>query len=123
MNASQKQKARKTALDKTRQYKHAFKRATITYARDKEKGKDGLSAKSVCMLIKEAFQVDLCPRTIQKKVKSGDIGISLLRRGPKGIMDELQFKNLCVAAESYVVINQKNGNPREGMYRKLRACI
>jgi hypothetical protein len=30
MNANQKQKARKVALDKMRHYKHTFKRATIT---------------------------------------------------------------------------------------------
>ena len=68
-----------------------------------------MSAKGVCRLIKEAFKVDLCPRTIQKIVKSGDIGLSLLRRGPKGMMDKLHFKNLSVVAESYVVINQNSG--------------
>jgi hypothetical protein len=67
MNASQKQKARKAALDKMHQYKHTFKLATITYAQEKGKGKDELPAKRVCMLIKEVFKVDLCPRTIQKK--------------------------------------------------------
>jgi hypothetical protein len=59
---------------------------------EKGKGKDGLLAKGVCTLIKKAFKVDLCPRTIQKKVKSGDTGISPLRRGPKGMMDKLHLK-------------------------------
>ena len=123
MNANQKQKAHKAGLDKMRHYKHTFKRATITYAREKEKGKGGLSAKEVCRLIKEVFNVNLCPRTIQKKVKSGDIGLSPLRSGPKGMMDELHFKNLCIAAESYVVINQNSGNLHECTFRKLCAHI
>jgi hypothetical protein len=109
MNANQKQKQHKAALDKMHHYKYAVKHATITYTQEKGKGKDGLSAKGMYRLIKEAFKVDLCPRTIQKKVKSGDIGLSPLRSGPKGMMDELHFKNLCIAAESYVVINQNSG--------------
>jgi hypothetical protein len=123
MNDSQKQKVRKAALDKMRLYKHAFKRATILYEQEKGKGKDGLLAKGVCMLIKEVFKVDLCPRTIQKKVKSGDIGVSLLRRGTKGMIDKIHFKNLCIAAESYIIINQNSGNLCECTYRKLCACI
>jgi hypothetical protein len=75
------------------------------------------------MMIKEAFKVHLCPRKIQKKLKSGDIGISPLRRGPKGVMDKLHFKNLCVAAESYIIINQNSGNSRKCTYRKLCALI
>jgi hypothetical protein len=123
MNANQKQKARKVVFDKMHCYKHAFKRVTITYTREKRKGKDGLSAKGVCRLIKEEFKVNLCPRAIQKKVKSGDIGLFQLRRGPKGMMDKIHFKNLCIAAESYVVINQNSGNLHECTFRKLRACI
>ncbi len=115
--------ARKVGLDKMRHYKHAFKRATITYAREKGKGKGGLSAKGVCRLIKEAFKVDLCPRTIQKKVESGYINLSPLRHGPKGMMDKLHFKILCIAAESYVVINQNSGNLHECLFRKLCVCI
>ncbi len=91
MNANQKQKARKAQLDKMRHYKNAFKCATITYAREKGKGKGGLSAKGVGNLIKEAFKVDLCPRTIQKKGKSGDIGLSPLSHGPKGMINELHL--------------------------------
>jgi hypothetical protein len=100
-----------------------LKCATITYAQEKGKGKDGLSAKAVCRLIKEAFKVDCCPRTIQKKEKSGGIGLFPLRCGLKGMMDELQFKHLCIAAESYVVINQNSGDSRECTFRKLCARI
>ncbi len=77
----------------------------------------------MCRLIKEVFNVDLCPRTIQKKVKSGDIGLSPLRCGLKGMMDKLHFKNLSVVAESYVVISQNSGNSRECTFRKLLARI
>jgi hypothetical protein len=69
MTAAQKQKACTARLNEKRHYKNAFKRATITYAREKAKGKNGLSAKRVCDLMKEAFQVDLYPRTIQKKLR------------------------------------------------------
>jgi len=46
----------------------------------------------------------------QKKVKAGKIGCSPLRCGPKGNIPELHYKNLCAAYESFVTINQINGN-------------
>ncbi len=33
-----------------------------------------------------------------------------LRRGPKGNIPELHYKNLCAAFESFITINQINGN-------------
>ncbi len=77
----------------------------------------------MCSLIKEAFKVNLCPRTFQKKVKSGDIGLSLLSCSPKEMMDKLHFKLLCIAAKSYIVINQNSGNSHECTFRKLCAHI
>jgi hypothetical protein len=56
-------------------------------------------------------------------VKSGDISISPLRRGPKEMISKLYYKNFYMAAESYVVINQNNGNMRKCMFRRLCARI
>jgi hypothetical protein len=67
MNTNQKQTACKARLDKMHHYKHTFKRAIITNVQEKAKEKDGLSAKGVCNIIKEVFNVNLYPRTIQKK--------------------------------------------------------
>ena len=76
-----------------------------------EKGKDdGMSARIVAGLIRNDFEISLCPRTIQKKVKEDEIGCSPLRRGPKGNIPELHYKNLCAAYESFVMINQIKGN-------------
>jgi hypothetical protein len=65
----------------------------------------------------------LCPRTIQKKVKEDEIGCSPLRRGPKGNIPELHFKNLCTAFESFVTINQLNGNMRVCSTKKYGPLI
>jgi hypothetical protein len=46
------------------------------------------------------------------KAKEGEIGCSPLRRGPKGNIPELHYKNLCTAFELFVTINQLNGNMR-----------
>jgi hypothetical protein len=51
------------------QYNKAFKHATIAYAREKAKGKSGMPARMVTEIVRNEFKVNLCPRTIQKKVK------------------------------------------------------
>jgi hypothetical protein len=62
------QMRRKAAFEKKKEYNTAFKRATIVYAREKGKD-DGMSARTVADLIRNDYGIDLCPRTIQKKVK------------------------------------------------------
>ena len=62
------QMRRKAAFEKKKEYTTAFKRATIVYAREKGKD-DGMSARTVADLIRNDYGIDLCPRTIQKKVK------------------------------------------------------
>jgi hypothetical protein len=77
----------------------------------REKGKDdGMPARIVADLISNDCGISLCPRTIQKKVKAGNIRYSPLRRGPKGNIPEPHYKNLCAAYESFATINQINGN-------------
>ncbi len=100
---------RKAAFEKKKEYNTAFKCATIVCAREKGKD-DGMSARIVAGLIQNDCEISLCPRTIQKKVKEDEIGCSPLRCGPKGNIPELHYKNLCAAYESFVTINQINGN-------------
>jgi hypothetical protein len=83
------------------------------YARQWEKP-DGMSAQEVVDLIKNETGVELSWRTIQQKVKDGNVGTSPLQRGAKGNIPERHYRNLCIAYESYVTINQLNG--------KLHAC-
>ncbi len=61
-------------------------------------------------LIRVDTGVELCVRTVQKKVKEGEIGCSPLRGGPKGNIPERHYNNLLMAFESFVCINQIDGN-------------
>ena len=101
----------KTALEKKKEYNTAYKCVTVVYAQEKGKD-DGMSARVVADLIRNDCGISLCPQTIQQKVKAGKIGCSPLRRGPKGNIPELHYKNLCAAYESFVTINRINGNMR-----------
>jgi hypothetical protein len=105
------QMRRMAALEKKKEYNTAFKRATVVYTREKGKD-DGMSARRVADLIRNDCEISLCPRTIKKKVKAGIIGCSPLRRGPKGNILKLHYKNLCAACKSFVTINQINSNMR-----------
>ena len=107
------------ALEKKKEYNTAFKHATILYAREKGKN-DGMSARIVTDLIRNDCWISLCPRTIQK-VKEGKIRCSPLRCGPKGNIPELHYKNLCAAYESFVTINQINGNMQMCSAKKIRS--
>ncbi len=69
-----------------------------------------MSAWAVVELIRIDSHVQLCARKIQQKVKKGEIGCSLLRQGTKGNIPELHYKNLCMTFESFICINQLNGN-------------
>jgi hypothetical protein len=53
-------------------------------------------------------------------VKEGKIGCSPLRRGPKGNIPELHYNNICVAFESFVTINQINGDMCTSSGKKYR---
>ena len=94
----------------------------FVYAWEKGKG-DGMSSRTVAELIQNDCGISLCPRTIQKKVKEGKIGCLPLRRGPKGNIPELHYNNLCAAFESFVTINQTNGNMRTCSGKKYGPLI
>ena len=65
------------ALENKRLYSTAFKHATVVYAREKAKGKDGMSARSTAELISKQNKVSLSARSILQKVKEGNIVESL----------------------------------------------
>jgi hypothetical protein len=71
-----------------------------------------MSARMVTEIVRIEFKVNLCPQTIQTKVKDGAVGFSPLRRGPKGVIPEHHFNNLCIAFETFTRVNQMNGNTR-----------
>ena len=79
-----------------------------------------MSARMVTEIVRNEFKVNLCPRTIQKKVKDGAVGVSPLRRGPKGFIPEHHFNNLCIAFETFLRINQMNGNTRVLATKRVR---
>jgi hypothetical protein len=71
------------ALKRKHGYKITFKYASSVYVREKAK-KGGMAGFSVSKIIKKEFNVNLSAQTIQRQIKSGDIGTSPIRRGSKG---------------------------------------
>ncbi len=65
------------------------------------------------------FSVDLSARTIQDAVSKGRIGVSPLRRGPRGSIPDVHYKNLCLTFESFLAINQDNRDERVRARKKL----
>ena len=61
-------------------------------------------------------------RTVTRYVSAGMIGVSPKRRGPEGNMPEKSLKILVRATESYIRINQGNGNGTV-IKRKSLVCI
>jgi hypothetical protein len=118
MTGAATQSSQKAQVEDKKLYNHAFKRATNTHDLEKQK-KGGLSGKCVTELIKNEFKVELCTRSVQKYMKNGCIGVSPQKRGLKGKIDKLYYKNLCLAFESFIVINQNNGDARIQTYKKL----
>ena len=110
------------AISKKKEHNAAFKRATIMYDCERKKV-DGLSARSVVELIRLDTDVQLCARTIQKKVKEGEIGVSPLRQGPKGNIPDRHYINLCMAFKSFVTINQLNSNVRVLAPKRLAPLV
>ena len=111
------------AAQKKKEHNAAFKRATIMYDLERKKGDGGMLARDAVELIQSDTNVQLCVRTIQKKVKEGEIGVSPIRRGPKGNIPECHYTNLCMAFKSFVTINQLNGNVRVLSQKRLAPLL
>jgi len=118
MTAHGAQTVRQAQNEKLSNYKIAFKDATTVYSREKEK-KGGIWAQDVSDLIKNQFKESISSRTIQQNVKNGQVGSSPIQCGPKGSIPEIHYKNLLMAFESFVVINQLNGMAWETRHKKL----
>jgi hypothetical protein len=118
MTGSAAQSMQTARLHEKKKYNHAFKWATIVYAWEKQK-KGGLSARGVTELVKNKYNMDVCPRTVQVYIKKGNIGMLPQRRGPKGENDDRHYKNLCLAFESFVAIQNINDNPHKQTYKIL----
>eukprot|EP00804_Cyclotella_cryptica_P006359 CCRYP_010185-RA/>CCRYP_010185-RA protein AED:0.27 eAED:0.27 QI:0/0/0/1/0/0/3/0/273 len=87
--------------------KAAYKKATTIY--DSEKT-EGLSAKQVSQLVLGEFGVEIKPRTIQRAIQEGRIGVSPKKMGPQGYLPPKTFDHLTTAFESYIKIMQLNGH-------------
>ena len=118
MTAHGSQTVRQAQNEKLSNYKIAFKHATTVYSREKEK-KGGMSAQDVSDLIKNQIKESISAQMIQRNVKNGQVGSSPIRRGPKGSIPEINYKNLLMAFKSFVVINHLNGMVRETRHKKL----
>ena len=101
-----------TVVNERRKVNEAFKRATIMYSHEREKGDEGMSSGAVAEIIEKEIGVKISKSTIQKKVKARNVGTSPLRWGPKGHIPPLHYCNLCLAYESFITTNQLNGMMR-----------
>ena len=70
-NAAQEVRARQ--LDEKRKVSDALKRATMMYHRERQKTDGGMSAQEVADKIEEDTGVKVSKRTIQHKVKNGNV--------------------------------------------------
>ena len=124
MTGAVKQKARAEKKAASVHASKAHKHATAWYAREKEKGKGGLSAAAVAKKTKEQYDgVGPSTRSIQKYVKAGLIGVSPKKKGPEGNIIEYAFQTLCIAFHSFVAIHQINGKGGELNRKRLRDRI
>jgi hypothetical protein len=117
------QMARARKLEEKRKVSDAFKRATRMYHREQQKTDGGMSAQAVADAIEKDTGVKVSKRTIQYKVKNGNVGSSPLRRGPKGNIPNRAYRDLCLAYESYITINQLNGQMRNCKPKKVGALL
>lgn len=114
--ATAKQLLRRSKMKAKKKYNHIFKKATSLYKA--EKG-NGMSASTVSDLFLEKYKIKICPRKIQRYVKKNVTGVSPIRRGPQGNINPLVYKNLCMAFESYLRINQINARIGKNSRPKL----
>jgi hypothetical protein len=89
--------------------KAAHKKATTIYNSELKKPQ-GLSAKKVSQLVLGEFGVEIKPRTIQREIQEGRVGVSPKKMGPQGYLPPKTFDHLTTAFESYIKIMQLNGH-------------
>jgi hypothetical protein len=99
--------------------KHAFKVATLTLSKERKKT-DGLNSVQICTAVNETFGTTLQPKRIRNSVNAGKIGVSPVRRGPKGYIPDFDFKLFATAMETYTIIRQigRTGCPNRQELKK-----
>ena len=99
-------------LRKERERK-AHKKATLWYANEKKKPKSDPTKKSapkVTEIVNNEFNTTLAHRTISEYVQNDMAGMSPIGKGARGKIPSDVMTHLVGAFESYVRINQNNGN-------------
>jgi hypothetical protein len=69
--------------------------------------------KDILTVVNTEWQVNICEHHLWMYMQKGLVGILPLRKGPRGNIPPMQHKNLCRAVETYICINQINGNGRK----------
>ena len=117
--SSSSQKMKKLVAKKRAKVKAsaATKEATKMLAREWSKKESSnnmtspqIGARKICVQVNRKHQTNISSRTITRYTNRGLIGISPLKRGPEGDVSDRIMKVLVRAFESYVQINQGNGN-------------
>ncbi len=109
-NTRAKTKHRVNKLTLSDHAKHALKRATPWYAREKNiPGGGGLPLYQIAKKVKREYDgVGPHPATIRKYVNVNITGMSPLKHGVKGDVPACAFKSISIVFESYVRIQQIN---------------
>ena len=113
LNSSQKQKTR--VADKRNRYHEgaAHKKATLMLQREQKKD-NGASKKkgseAITKIVNEQFGTTLNALTVRRYFNKGFAGDSPIKKVPEGNIPDNIFNLLTKALESYVRINQGNGN-------------
>jgi hypothetical protein len=81
--------------------KQAHKKATTLLAAERKK-KLGKGARKIVISVNSEFKTSLTWRTVSRYVQSGLEGRSPLKRGSVGGLQEMAFKMLTVAVETYI---------------------
>ncbi len=112
MNAKQKQKKHKEALQAKAEYSRVHKATTKLYSAKLDKGEKGMLSRKVEAVIKKNYKgVGPSHATIHHYVVNlGTINISPKKKGPMGKIPALAYKSLCAGFVTFLQINQLNCN-------------
>ena len=88
--------------------KRALKAATRLFESERKK-KRGMSSEDVAGTINAEYKSNVTGRTIRRYVKNGLVGCSPLKRGERGTIPSPIFRALVEAFETFIQIEQANG--------------
>jgi hypothetical protein len=75
----------------------------------------GMGARKIARIVNAEFKTSIAWRTVSRYVQDGLEGISPLKRGRDGNLQEIAFKMLTAAVETFISIHQNNGNGADTM--------